>query len=79
MNRQFYAIHDRIAERYTYLFESENDATATRLFQKEQMRDGSMICESPEDFTLWHVGEFHDMSAEFENKAYKIADGKPKE
>jgi hypothetical protein len=35
MSKQFYAIYDRIAERYTFLFESENDATASRLFQKE--------------------------------------------
>jgi hypothetical protein len=43
MSKNFYAIYDRIAERYAFLFESENDATASRLFQKEQMRDGSMI------------------------------------
>jgi hypothetical protein len=79
MSKQFYAIYDRIAERYTFLFESENDATASRLFQKEQQRDGSMICESPEDFTLWHTAEFNDKTAEFTNKAYKVADGKPKE
>lgn len=79
MNRQFYVIHDRIAQRYSYLFESENDATATRLFQKEQLREGSIICESPEDFTLWHAGEFNDQNAEFTNKLYKVADGKPKE
>lgn len=79
MNKQFYAIHDRIAQRYAYLFESESDATATRLFQKEQLRDGSLICESPEDFTLWHAGEFNDKTAEFTNKLYKVADGKPKE
>jgi hypothetical protein len=31
------------------------------------------------DFTLWHTGEFNDKTAEFTNKAYKVADGKPKE
>lgn len=79
MTKHFYAIHDRIAERYTFLFESENDATATRLFVKEQQRDGSMIYTSPEDYTLWHAAEFDDKTAEFTNKAYKVADGKPKE
>lgn len=79
MNKKFYAIHDRIAERYTFLFESENDATATRLFMKEQMRDGSMISESPEDFTLWHVATFDDKTATFTNDMHKVADGKPKE
>lgn len=79
MNKQFYAIQDRIAERYTFLFESENDATATRLFIKEQMRDGSIICESPEDFTLWHVATFDDKTAAFTNDMHKVADGKPKE
>lgn len=79
MIKQFYAIHDRIAERYAYLFESDSDATANRLFIKEQNRDGSLICESPEDFTLWHAGEYDDKTGEFKNHLYKVADGKPKE
>ena len=79
MTKQFYAIHDRIAEKYTFLFESENDATAMRLFAKEQMRDESMLSKSPEDFTLWHVAEFDDKTATFTNGMHKVADGKPKE
>lgn len=79
MPKNFYAIYDRVASRYTYLFESENDATATRLFQKEQARDGSLLNEAPEDFTLWHVSTFNDQTAEFANEAHKVADGKPKE
>lgn len=79
MPKKFYAIHDRIAERYTFLFESENDATAMRLFAKEQVRDGSMLCESPEDFTLWRVAEFDDKTATFTNDMHKVTDGKPKE
>ena len=79
MIKKFYAIHDRIANRYAYLFESESDATANRLFMKEQSRDGSLICESPEDFTMWAVGTFNDESGEFKNNLYKVGDGKPKE
>ena len=79
MKKQFYGIYDRIAEKYTFVFESENGKTATRLFQNEQMRDGSILKESPEDFKLWHLSEFDDETGEFKNNLFKLADGKPKE
>lgn len=79
MIKHFYAIHDRIANKYTYLFESENDATATRLFMNEQSNANSLLSQSPEDFKLWRVGTFDDANGEFANEMHKVADGKPKE
>ena len=74
MKRKFYAIYDKLAARYTYLFESENNQTATRLFQGEAMREGGIINQNPEDFKLCAVGAFDDMSGEFENSFEKVCD-----
>ena len=74
MKRKFYAIYDKLAARYTYLFESENNQTATRLFQGEATREGGIINQSPEDFKLCAVGTFDDLSGEFENNFEKVCD-----
>lgn len=74
MKRKFYAIYDKLAARYTYLFESENNSTATRLFQGEAMREGGIINQSPEDFKLCAVGEFDDLTGEFTNGYEKVCD-----
>lgn len=74
MKRKFYAIYDKLAARYTYLFESENNQTATRLFQGEAMREGGIINQNPEDFKLCAVGEFDDLTGEFANGYEKVCD-----
>lgn len=74
MKRKFYAIYDKLAARYVYLFESENNMTATRLFQGEAEREDSMINNSPEDFKLCAVGEFDDLNGEFTNNFEKVCD-----
>lgn len=74
MKRKFYAIYDKLAARYTYLFESENNQTATRLFQGEATREGGIINQSPEDFKLCAVGDFDDLTGEFSNSYEKVCD-----
>lgn len=74
MKRKFYAIYDKLASRYTYLFESENNMTATRLFQGEAARKDGVINNNPEDFKLCAVGEFDDINGEFANNFEKVCD-----
>lgn len=74
MKRKFYAIYDKLAARYTYLFESENNQTATRLFQGEANRKDGVINQNPEDFKLCTVGTFDDLTGEFENDFEKVCD-----
>lgn len=74
MKRKFYAIYDKLAGRYTYLFESENNMTANRLFQGEAERKDGVINKNPEDFKLCAVGEFDDISGEFTNNFEKVCD-----
>lgn len=79
MKRKFYAIYDKLAGRYTYLFESENNMTATRLFQNEAAQKDSVINNSPEDFKLCAVGEFDDINGEFTNNYEKVCDANKQE
>lgn len=79
MKRKFYAIYDKLANRYTYLFESENNMTATRLFQGEAARKDSVINNNPEDFKLCAVGEFDDINGEFTNSFEKVCDANNQE
>lgn len=74
MKRKFYAIYDKLAGRYPYLFESENNMTATRLFQVEAAREDSVINSNPEDFKLCAVAEFDDINGEFTNRFEKVCD-----
>lgn len=74
MKRKFYAIYDKLAGRYTYLYESENNMTATRLFQSEAARKDSVLNNNPEDFKLCAVGEFDDIKGEFANHFEKVCD-----
>ena len=79
MKRKFYAIYDKLANRYTYLFESENNQTATRLFQGEAAQKNSVINQNPEDFKLCAVSEFDDISGEFTNNFEKVCDAMKQE
>jgi hypothetical protein len=74
MKRKFYAIYDKLASRYTYLFESENNMTASRLFQGEASRKDGVINQNPEDFKLYTVAEFDDINGEFTNHFEKVCD-----
>jgi len=55
---QTYAIYDSKVEAYLPPFHSENNMTAIRLVLLEMRNATSNFTQFPEDFTLFHTGEF---------------------
>ena len=52
MLKRYYAIYDKVAKTYSGLFEQQNDAVASRLFESQQKNKDSFISVKPEDFQL---------------------------
>lgn len=80
MTRKYYAIYDKIAKAYSGLFEQQNDAVASRLFEQQQKNKESLISMKPEDFQLYYICTMEDENGEiFDNNKTLICEGKPNE
>ena len=85
MKHKYYAIYDRLAQKYVHVFENENDKTAARLFEVMEKTPENFVNLKPEDYQLDYIGEFNDENGEFKNEKeglkapYKILEGKPHE
>lgn len=59
------AVFDAKAVTYGVPFFSQNRAVGVRSFKALSNDPGSMVSKSPEDFSLFELGEFDDTSAAF--------------
>lgn len=67
MQMQAYAVYDRKAESYAQPFFAPNHAVAIRNFEGAVRSGNSQLSTHPEDFSLWHLGEYDDEQGRFQN------------
>jgi hypothetical protein len=80
MFKRYYAIYDKIAKTYSGLFEQQNDAVASRLFEGQQKNKESYISVKPEDFSLHYICTMEDETGEIrDNTNTTVCEGKPNE
>jgi 23S rRNA maturation-related 3'-5' exoribonuclease YhaM len=80
MFKRYYAIHDKIAKTYSGLFEQQNDAVASRLFESQQKNKDSFISMKPEDFQLHYICTMEDETGQIiDNTKMLVCEGKPNE
>lgn len=80
MLKRYYAIHDKVAQSYSGLFEQQNDAVASRLFESQQKNKDSFISMKPEDFQLHYICTMEDETGQIiDNTKMLVCEGKPNE
>lgn len=80
MFKRYYAIYDKIAKAYSGLFEQQNDAVASRLFENQQKNKESLISVKPEDFQLCYICTMEDETGKIvDNTNMTVCEGKPNE
>lgn len=80
MFKRYYAIYDKTAKAYSGLFEQQNDAVASRLFENQQKNKESLISVKPEDFKLCYICTMEDETGEImDNTNMTVCEGKPNE
>ena len=80
MLKKYYAIYDKVAKSYSGLFEQQNDAVASRLFESQQKNKDSFISMKPEDFQLCYICTMDDETGEvLDNNRTLVCEGKPNE
>ena len=65
MIKQIYSIYDSKAEVYSPTFTANNNGDAIRAFQNDIQKGQSMLATNPEDFTLFHLGEWDDEKGKY--------------
>ena len=80
MFKRYYAIYDKTAKGYSGLFEQQNDAVASRLFESQQKNKDSFISVKPEDFELYYICTMEDEAGKIiDNTNMCVCEGKPNE
>ena len=80
MLKRYYAIYDKMAKSYSGLFEQQNDAVASRLFESQQKNKDSFISVKPEDFQLYYICTMEDEAGKIiDNTNMCVCEGKPHE
>lgn len=80
MMKRYYAIYDKVAKTYSGLFEQQNDAVASRLFESQQKNKDSFISVKPEDFSLYYICTMEDENGGIiDNTITCVCEGKPNE
>lgn len=64
MRMQIFAIYDHVARTYTTPFFQHNKEMAIRAFGNMTSNDQTQYGQNPEDYTLWHIGEYDDETAD---------------
>lgn len=65
MKLAIYSIYDTAAKAYTRPFFLQNDGLAIRAFQDQvNAQEANNISEHPDQFTLFKLGEFDDLSGD---------------
>lgn len=62
---QVFTIFDSKIESYMKPFYAHTKGEAIRMFSDGLKESDSMIAKHPEDYTLFHIGEYDDTSAQF--------------
>jgi hypothetical protein len=67
MKMQIISVKDRVADAYGRPFYTQSIGTAIRSFSDEINRDAAdnQMFAHPDDYDLYHLGEFDDATAEF--------------
>ena len=65
MKLKIYSIYDSVAQAFQKPFYMHNDGEALRMFQQavNDPHENNVINKHPEQFTLFHVGEWEDKNA----------------
>lgn len=80
MLKHYYAIYDKVAKTYSGLFEQQNNAVASRLFNSQQKNKDSFISVKPEDFQLHYICAMEDETGQIiDNTKMLVCEGKPNE
>lgn len=80
MLKRYYAIYDKVAKTYSSLFDQQNDAVASRLFESQQKNKDSFISVKPEDFQLHYICTMEDETGQIvDNTKTLVCEGKPNE
>lgn len=80
MLKRYYAIYDKVAKNCSGLFEQQNDAVASRLFESQQKNKDSFISVKPEDFQLHYICTMEDETGQIiDNTKMLVCEGKPNE
>lgn len=58
MKTLMYSVYDRVAGAYLDPFHAPNEAFAVRVFTNACKQVDHPFCRNPEDYALFHVGEF---------------------
>lgn len=70
--KQYYAIFDRARMAYLGLMEKPNSRCAIRDFETITKDKNSQLNKTPEDFSLFKIGEFDEETGEFIQDTQKI-------
>lgn len=62
-----YSVRDSKGEVFSPPFYQKTHGEAERSFNKLVHDDKSMVCQYPDDFDLYHVGEFDDQTGVFKS------------
>lgn len=65
MISQIFAIYDTAAQSYSPPFVSHTKGMAIRLFSETSIDKTTTIGRHPADYTLFHLGEYDDLTASF--------------
>lgn len=80
MLKRYYAIYDKVAKNHSGLFELQNDAVASRVFESQQKNKDSFINVKPDDFQLFYICSMEDETGEIiDNTKTLVCEGKPNE
>lgn len=63
MKLYIYSVYDSVSQAYGTPFLTQSDETAIRLFSVTAGDPSSLVYQSPGDFSLYKIGDFHDDTA----------------
>lgn len=67
MNNEMFAIRDRKIGAYKAPFTARNAGDATRMFAGAIKQGNTQLSEYPEDFDLFYIGSFNDLSGQLDS------------
>lgn len=67
MISQIFAIRDAKIESFSQPFLAPTKGYGVRMFGDEVARDGSDLKKHPDDFGLYHLGQFDDQTGQYTN------------
>ena len=65
--KHFYAIYDKVAERYNLVMEQPSDVQAMRTLAMEARNPNSFIKNFIDDYDLYKIATYNEENGKFEN------------